>query len=127
MGLVKFVAMNVILFVISGVSCEEDETYALLGYYAASIGNSLPMFRATYGSLLQGSTIFTLENGADRLPETSEKIITTSCVTTQKSAGLKRTLYLEASKKLFRTFSTFLSNFDAIYTGDLYEILFNYL
>jgi len=59
--------MKVIRFVIPGLSREVNETFALLGYYAASSGNSLPMFRATYRSLLQGSIIFTLENWTDRL------------------------------------------------------------
>jgi hypothetical protein len=69
MSLVKYVTMKVILFVISGLSREVDETCALLGYYAASSGNSLPMFRTTYRSYLQGTIIFTLENRTDRLSQ----------------------------------------------------------
>jgi len=67
MSLVKFVTMKVILFVIFGLSREVDETCSLLGCYAASSGNSLPMFRTTYRSYLQGPIIFTLENGSHRL------------------------------------------------------------
>jgi len=34
-------------YVISGLRCEVDEKCAVLGYYAASSGNTLPTFRNT--------------------------------------------------------------------------------
>jgi len=43
-----------ILFVISGFRREVTENCTLLGYYAASSGNSLPTFRETCRSHLQG-------------------------------------------------------------------------
>ena len=48
----------------------QDENCALLGHYAASSGNSLPTFRETHVSRLQGPGIqATLEDGTDRLSQ----------------------------------------------------------
>ena len=67
MILVKFGTVKVILLVISGFRREVDETWVVLGYYAARSDNLLPTLRTTYRSHLQGSRIFTLDNGTDRL------------------------------------------------------------
>jgi hypothetical protein len=45
-------------WVISGLHYEVDENCALLGYYAASSGNSLRSFGTKYRSHLQGSIFF---------------------------------------------------------------------
>jgi len=43
----------------------EDEIFALLKYFAAYSGNSLPTFR--YKLLVPASEVMTLENGTDTL------------------------------------------------------------
>jgi hypothetical protein len=48
---------------ISGFRSEVGENCALLGYYAASIGNSLPMFKDNLSFLLLG--FLTLETGTE--------------------------------------------------------------
>jgi hypothetical protein len=56
-----------ILSVISGFRRDVDEIFALLGYYAASSGNPLPMFRDNVS--VQSSRVKkykkTLEDGTD--------------------------------------------------------------
>ena len=67
--------------VISGFCLEGDENCALLGYYAASSGNFLPMSRDNLSvpslrvnlSLFKGQGFFTLEDGTNRFPKTSVK------------------------------------------------------
>jgi len=57
---------------ISGILAKmiQDENCALLGHYAGSNGSSLPTFRETDLSHLQGSGIqVTLEDGTDRLSQ----------------------------------------------------------
>jgi len=50
---------------------------ALSGFYTVYSGNSLPTFRETYRSHLQGGPI--------GFPETSVSLVTVRCVITQKS------------------------------------------
>ena len=45
------------VFAISGLRREVDETCALLGYYAAYSGNSLPTFRANISVIFKGQEI----------------------------------------------------------------------
>jgi hypothetical protein len=52
---VRGLLMILHICVILGFRREVDEICALLGYYEASSGNSLPMFRDNYRPLLQGS------------------------------------------------------------------------
>jgi len=54
-----------------------NEICALLGYYVAYSGNSLPMFRDNF---------LTLENGADRLSRNVCKELPLRCVINHKSA-----------------------------------------
>ena len=65
--------------VISGFRREEDENCALLGYYAASSGNSLPRFRGQLiGPIFQGRFL-TLKDGTDRLSRNVGKEYTVPC------------------------------------------------
>ena len=59
------------LYVISGVRREVDENCVLLGYYAASSGDSLPTFRDNL--LVPSSGFLTLEDGTDRLSRNVRK------------------------------------------------------
>jgi len=53
------------LFIISGFRCEAEENCALLGYYAAYSGNSLPTFRYNLSVLI--FLFLILEDGTKRL------------------------------------------------------------
>jgi len=65
--------------VISGFRHEVPENFALLGYYAASSGNSLPRFRGQlFGPIFQGRFL-TLEDGTDRLSRNVGKEYTVPC------------------------------------------------
>ena len=69
---------------VSTKKCHKNETCALLGYYSASSGNSLPTFRDN-----RRWAFLTLEDGTDRLSQNSRCGITaTRCVMTQKSLVL---------------------------------------
>jgi hypothetical protein len=63
-GWVVYVAT---LCVISGFRRNVDEICALLGYYAAQSGNSVPTFRDNICSIFKGQeVILTPEDGTDR-------------------------------------------------------------
>ena len=65
--------------VISGFRREEDENCALLGYYAASSGNSLTRFRGQLiGPIFQGRFLI-LKDGTDRLSRNVGKEYTVPC------------------------------------------------
>jgi len=61
----------------------QDENCALLGFYAASIGNSLPTFRDNIGPILKGQ-----EDGTDKFPRNVDKELLLLCVTPQKNTVL---------------------------------------
>jgi len=71
-----YLVMNVLedilgLCAISGLRCEVDENCALLGYYAFSSGNFLPMYRGNLSVPSSGSKYERKEMGPLGCPETS--------------------------------------------------------
>ena len=68
---------------------------AVLGYYAASNGNSLPTFRDNLSVPSSVIKILTLEDGTDRLSGKRRQGITTvTCAIIQKSAALSDSVVL---------------------------------
>jgi hypothetical protein len=71
----------------SGFRREVDENRALLGYYAASSGNSVPTFR--YNLSVPFSSV--------KVRKVGKELTTTFCVITQKSAVLMNVRDLEGN------------------------------
>ena len=83
--------------VISGFYCEVDENCAFLGYYTASSGNYLPVFWATYWSLLRRLKIQMILNprrwDQQVVPKCWQEITTSCCIITQNSTFLFQKLH----------------------------------
>ena len=61
---------------ISGFRREVDENCALMGYYVASSGNSLPTFRDNLSVLFSMVTIVIFQDGTDRFSRNFGKELT---------------------------------------------------
>ena len=59
--------MKIRVSLTSGFRRDVDDICALLGYYAASHGNSLPTFRDNIGPIFKGPEVLTFEDGTDTL------------------------------------------------------------